>query len=70
MTVDDLDAEPECPVCGVAYESVSTHDSGLLVNLRDNERYRRVCFEPFADDAGQPLVRFFHHTHAQTALDG
>jgi hypothetical protein len=67
MAADD--ADPACPVCGAAYESVSTHDSGLLVNLLDNERYRRVCFEPFADESGEPLIRFFHHTHAQTALD-
>ena len=40
-----------------------------MVNLLDNDRYRRVCFEPAADADGRPLVRFFHHTHAQTALE-
>ena len=67
----DVDAgdEPEtCPVCDVAYDSVSIHDAGLMVNLLDNERYRRVCFEPVVDTDGRPLVRFFHHTHGQ-ALD-
>lgn len=59
-----------CPVCGVAYDSVSVHDAGLLVNLLDNERYRRVCFEPTLSEDGRALVRFYHHTHAQTALDG
>ena len=58
-----------CPVCGVAYDSVSVHDTGLLVTLLDNERYRRVCFEPALGDDGQALVRFYHHAHAQTRLD-
>lgn len=50
-----------CPVCGVAYDSVSVHEEGLMVNLLDNERYRRVCVEP----AAGPRIRFFHHTHEQ-----
>jgi len=45
---------------------VSVHESGLVVNLLDNERYRRVCFEPV--DEGGPRIRFYHHTHEQTAL--
>lgn len=59
-----------CPVCGVAYDSRSVHGSGLLVNLLDNERYRRVCFDPAMNEDGDPVVRFYHHTHAQTTLDG
>ena len=32
-------ADPEpCPVCGVAYDSLSVHDAGLMVNLLDNQR--------------------------------
>lgn len=62
------DEPATCPVCNVAYDSVSVHDGGLMVNLLDNERYRRVCFEPVADADGHPLVRFFHHTHAQTSV--
>ncbi|MEZ3115149.1 hypothetical protein RYH80_04340 [Halobaculum sp. MBLA0147] len=54
-----------CPVCGDPYESLSDHDAGLMVNLIDNERYRRVCFRPVSD-GDTPLVRFFHHTHDQT----
>lgn len=65
--IADLDV---CPVCDVAYDSVSVHDAGLLVNLLDNERYRRVCFEPIAATDGTPLVRFYHHTHDQATLDG
>ena len=56
------DPPGRCPVCDAAYDSVSVHEDGLMVNLLDNERYRRVCFEPVAG----PRVRFFHHTHAQT----
>ncbi|MBB6645262.1 hypothetical protein [Halobellus ruber] len=62
------DAPEHCPVCGDAYGSVSEHDAGLMVNLRDNERYRRVCFDPVAVD-GEPRVRFYHHTHDQAGGD-
>ena len=58
-----------CPTCGAAYDSVSVHDAGLLVNLLDNERYRRVCFEPVAGDDGEALVEFYHHTHEQVGAD-
>jgi hypothetical protein len=58
------DAPARCPVCAAAYDSVSVHDGGLMVNLLDNERYRRVCFEPGEDD-GTAVVRFYHHTHEQ-----
>ena len=80
------DAPDACPVCEAAYDSVSVHDAGLMVNLLDNDLYRRVCFEPVAASdptvAGGPdpvegdasgaadtraLVRFYHHTHDQTA---
>ena len=59
------DAPAVCPVCETGYDSVSVHDAGLMVNLLDNERYRRVCFEPVAGDDGEALVRFYHHTHEQ-----
>jgi hypothetical protein len=58
------DAPHVCPVCEASYESISRHDAGLLVNLLDNERYRRVCFEPVSHE-GHPHVRFYHHTHEQ-----
>lgn len=55
------DPPERCPVCDTAYDSVSVHEEGLLINLLDNERYRRVCVEPIEG----PRVRFFHHTHDQ-----
>jgi len=55
------DAPDACPVCDRAYGSVSEHDAGVLVNLLDNDRYRRVCFQPRPDGR----LWFFHHTHAQ-----
>jgi hypothetical protein len=58
-------APGRCPVCAVAYDSVSVHETGLMVNLLENERYRRVCFEPLSGTR----VRFFHHTHEQAAVD-
>ncbi|WP_152040445.1 hypothetical protein [Salinigranum salinum] len=61
------DAPDVCPVCETSYDSVSRHDAGLMVNLLDNRRYRRVCFEPVSLD-GVAHVRFYHHTHAQ--VDG
>jgi len=62
-------AEPViCPVCGADFESVSVHDEGLMVNMRDNDRYQRVCLEPITD-GGTALVRFFHHTHEQAGTD-
>ena len=67
------DAPETCPVCEVPYDSVSRHDAGLMVNLLDNDRYRRVCFEPVSVD-GVAHVRFYHHTHEQvgdrTGTDG
>jgi len=75
--------EAVCPACDRPYDSVSEHADGLLVNLLDNTRYRRVCFDPVLvggegrtpsgrtqdDDAGNPeaRVRFYHHTHEQAA---
>jgi hypothetical protein len=64
-TEPESDGPVRCPVCGAGFESVSVHDEGLMVNLLDNERFRRVCFQPVSDDGGTPLVRFFHHTHEQ-----
>lgn len=58
-----------CPVCGTDFESVSVHDEGVMVNLLDNDRYQRVCFQPVSDD-DTPLLRFFHHTHEQTGTGG
>jgi hypothetical protein len=58
------DAPDCCPVCAADYDSVSLHDAGLLVNLLDNEVYRRVCFEPVARD-DVAMVRFYHHRHEQ-----
>jgi hypothetical protein len=59
------DAPDVCPVCETPYDSVSRHDAGLMVNLLDNERYRRVCFEP-VPVGGVAHLRFYHHTHEQT----
>ena len=39
------DAPARCPACGRAYTSVSVHSGSLMVNLLDNERYRRGGFE-------------------------
>jgi hypothetical protein len=58
------DPPDRCPVCGAGYDSVSLHESGLMVNMRDNERYRRVCLAP-RDADGAPAIEFYHHTHAQ-----
>ncbi|QCC47746.1 hypothetical protein [Halobellus limi] len=63
MDVPD-DSPANCPVCGADYDSVSEHAAGLMVNLLDNERYRRVCFDPVLVD-GEARVRFYHHTHEQ-----
>jgi hypothetical protein len=64
MRVPD-DPPARCPVCDADYDSVSVHAAGLMVNLLDNERYRRVCFAPVADAEGRPEVSFYHHTHEQ-----
>ena len=64
----DADSPVVCPVCGTDFESVSAHDEGVMVNLLDNDRYQRVCFQPLSDD-GAALVRFFHHTHEQAGTD-
>jgi hypothetical protein len=63
----DVPADPPdvCPVCDRPFESVSRHAGGLMVNLLDNERYRRVCFDPVAVD-DVPHVDFYHHNHDQT----
>jgi len=60
------DVPPRCPACGRAYASVSAHCGSLMVNLIDNERYQRVCFEPTSQN-GDPCVYFYHHTHEQAA---
>ena len=58
------DPPERCPACGAPHDSVSVHETGLMVNMRDNERYRRVCFTPVERD-GEPAIAFYHHTHAQ-----
>ncbi|ESS07186.1 MAG: hypothetical protein A07HB70_00458 [uncultured archaeon A07HB70] len=59
------DDPPECcPVCSVPYESVSVHEEGLMVNMRENERYSRVCLSP-RDADGTATLEFYHHAHAQ-----
>ncbi|WP_435073498.1 hypothetical protein [Halorubrum sp. HHNYT27] len=65
------DPPSTCPACGAPYESVSRHADGFVVNLLDNERYRRVCFDP-ASEAETPALDCYHHTHAQTdvSVDG
>lgn len=60
---------PDCPVCETAYDSVSVHEEGLMVNLLENDRYRRVCFEP-TTRGGRSVVRFYHHTHEQADTGG
>jgi hypothetical protein len=57
-----------CPACGDEYESVSRHADGFLVNLLDNERYRRVCFHP-ATAEGAPALDCYHHTHETSTRD-
>lgn len=58
------DAPERCPICETAYDSASVHEEGVAVNLIENERFRRVCFEPVGGDDGARL-RFYHHTHEQ-----
>jgi hypothetical protein len=60
---DPGEAPAVCPVCEHAFDSVSVHDSGVMINLLDNERYQRVCLEPISDGRAA-LLRFYHHTHA------
>ncbi|WP_246982602.1 hypothetical protein [Halorientalis marina] len=61
------DPPAACPVCEGAYDSVSVHSSGLMINLLENELYQRVCVEPLDAGAGEGRIRFFHHTHEQAA---
>lgn len=63
MFVPD-DPPADCPACGDGYDSVSRHADGFVVNLLDNDRYRRVCFVPATVD-GDPALDCFHHTHAE-----
>jgi hypothetical protein len=58
------DVPATCPACGDEYDSVSVHPTGLMVSLIENERYRRVCFEPGERDE-HPVIYFYHHTHQQ-----
>ena len=64
MNTVPQDPRPRAPASGRAYDSVSAHRDSLMVNLFDNERYQRVCFEPTSQD-GDPCVYFYHHTHEQ-----
>ncbi len=63
MEVPD-DPPERCPVCDAPYDSVSVHETGVMVNMRENERYRRVCLGP-RDAGGRATLEFYHHTHAQ-----
>ena len=63
MFVPD-DCPETCPACGDPYESVSRHADGFVVNLLDNQRYQRVCFDP-ANDGDDPALDCYHHTHGQ-----
>jgi hypothetical protein len=58
------DPPARCPVCSTPYETVSRHgaDDGLVVNLRANRRYARVCFDPL-ETADGGRVDFYHHRH-------
>jgi hypothetical protein len=62
------DPPARCPVCRAAYDSVSRHAErdGLVVNLRENARYARVCFDPVTVES-TARVDFYHHTHEQAA---
>lgn len=62
-------APDSCPVCDDQYESVSVHGDGVMVGLSENQRYRRVCFDPGTDD-GEAVLYFYHHTHEQAGADG
>jgi len=64
MVEAPTDAPETCPGCGADYDSVSVHADPVMVNLLDNDRYRRVCFEPRSRD-GEPRLYFYHHTHEQ-----
>jgi len=39
------------------------------VNLIENDRYQRVCFDPVQSDTGDALVYFYHHTHQETGTN-
>ncbi|MFC4359968.1 hypothetical protein ACFO0N_18630 [Halobium salinum] len=67
MAPDDSRAA-RCPVCDRAYDSLSEHTGGLMVNLLANARYRRVCFDPALVE-GEARVRFYHHTHDQAGTE-
>jgi len=58
----DEERPATCRVCGDDYASISYHESGLMINLDENERFRRVCVEPLPDER----VRFYHHEHSET----
>lgn len=63
-TIVPTDAPSNCPVCGRVYDVVTRHRSGLMVSLRENERYERVCFEPVSVD-GEARLDFYHHTRPE-----
>ena len=62
------DAPTTCPVCEHAYESVSLHETGLMINLIEYVRFQRVCFEPVLE-SNTSMIRFYHHTHTQASGD-
>lgn len=65
----DADRPVVCPVCGADFESVSVHDEGVMVNLLDNDRFQRVCFQPVSDDEG-PRWSAFSITHTNRPEPG
>lgn len=62
------DGPVRCPVCGAAFEAVSTHEEGVMVQLRDSDQFDRLCFQPVEGDAVS-LLRFFQHTAGQAGTD-
>lgn len=64
MSESDDASGDGCPACGCKYESYTVHREGLMVNLFQNPRFHRVCFNPVSQD-GEAYVQFYHHTHDQ-----
>jgi hypothetical protein len=65
---DTADEPVVCPVCGADFEAASTHDEGVMVQLRDSDQFDRLCFQPVDGEATAQL-RFFQHTASQAGTD-
>jgi len=63
------DPPPACPVCDCEFDSVTVHREGVMVNLLENRRYHRVCFDP-RTRGGDGCLYFYHHTHEQVPAAG